>query len=112
MFALASAYRSGAVSAHGGVLAFGCPAEVVAGAKFLTDFARDMLNRVFEYNFSPERSMVGMGETRSMAGMTLSAIPTVQSQKSLGFSMPKRERYRAAFSKRGQLPRKKLQPAR
>lgn len=48
---------------------------------------------------------------RSMVGMTLPAIPTVQSQKSLGFSMPKRERYRAAFSKRGQLPRRKLQPA-
>ena len=49
LFALVSAYWSGAVSAHGGVLAFGCPAEVVAGAEFLTDFARDMLNRVFEY---------------------------------------------------------------
>ena len=55
--------------------------------------------------------MVGMGETRSMVGMTLPAIPTVQSQKSLGFSMPKRERYRAAFSKRLQLPRRKSQPA-
>ena len=41
-----------------------------------------------------------------MVGMTLPAIPTVQSQKSLGFSMPKRERYRAAFSKRLQLPRR------
>ena len=55
--------------------------------------------------------MVGMGEARSMVGMTLPAIPTVQSQKSLGFSMPKRERYRAAFSKRLQLPRRKSQPA-
>lgn len=59
----------------------------------------------------PECSPNGMGEAHSMVGMTLPAIPTVQSQKPIGFSMPKRERYRAAFSKRGQLPRRKLQPA-
>ena len=37
---------------------------------------------VFKNSFSPERSMVGM---------TLPAIPTVQSQKSLDLSMPKRD---------------------
>jgi len=81
------------------------------GAKFLRNLARYMVNRVFKNNLSRSVLPTEWENARSMVGMKLPAIPTVQSQKSLGFSMPKRERYRAAFNKRLQLPRRKSQPA-
>lgn len=95
-----------ALAMNGSVLQSGGFHVVVNGAKFLRDLARDMVNRVFKNNFSPERSPNGMGECSFYGRNDAPAIPTVQSQKSLGFSMPKRERYRAAFSKRLQLPRR------
>ena len=76
------------------------------GAKFLRNLARYMVNRFFKNNLSRSVLLTEWKNARSMVGMTLPAIPTVQSQKSLGFSMPKRERYRAAFNKRLQLPRR------
>ena len=77
-----------------GVLQPGGFHVIVDRAEFLRDFARDVVDRVFKYNFSPSVLPTEWENARSMVGMTLPAIPTVQSQKSLGFSMPKRERYR------------------
>lgn len=76
------------------------------GAKFLRNLARYMVNRVFKNNLSRSVLLTEWEIARSMVGMTLPAIPTVQSQKSLGFSMPKKDGYRAAFNKRLQLPRR------
>ena len=64
------------------------------GAKFLRNLARYMVNRVFKNNLSRSVLPTEWKNARSMVGMTLPAIPTVQSKKSLGFSMPMRERYR------------------
>lgn len=84
-----------AIAVNRGVLQPGGFHVIVDCAEFLRDFARYMMHRVFKNNFSPECSPNGMGEARSMVGMTLPAIPTVQSQKSPGFSMPKRVKCRA-----------------
>lgn len=70
-------------------------AVVVAYTMFLGNLARYMVNRGFKNNLSRSVLLTEWKNARSMVGMTLPAIPTVQSQKSLGFSMPKRERYRA-----------------
>ena len=62
---LLGARLGGTLAVDGSVLQSGGFHVIVNRAKFLRNLARDVMNRVFKYYFSPERSPNGMGEAAS-----------------------------------------------